>query len=224
MKVCNCQYCSKELKPLGKSVHERYCENNPNRLTKGHGGPKKGCTTWNKGKKMSQDFKDKISKSLKGKSSGVASTKEAEDNRRRKISESMKKNPAAGGLRKGSGRGHKGYYKEIWCDSTWELAWIIYNIDHNIEFIRNTQGFMYEFNNKVHRYYPDFVSNGVYYEIKGRRSYQDLDEKTKVKINSFKGTLVVLYQKDMIDIIEYVKINYSTDLKSLFNNETIASK
>ena len=218
MKTCNCNYCDKELKPLGKSIHERYCVSNPNKLIKGFGGPKKGCITWNKGMSMSQSFKNKISESLKGKSTGIASTKEKEESRKLKISQSMKQNPNAGGLRRGSGRGYKGYYKNVWCDSTWELAWVIYHIDNKIEFIRNTEGFSYEYEGKIHKYYPDFICDGVYFEIKGRRSYSDLDDKTKAKINSFKHDLVILYEKDMLNMINYVKLTYDKDLKKLFDN------
>lgn len=215
--MVECSYCGKQVKPLGRSMHERYCSINPNRLIKGHGGAKKGCTTWNKGKQMTQEFKDKISASLKGKATGIASSKEAEEERKLKISESMKKNPDAGGLRKGSGRGRKGRYKGYWCDSTWELAWVIYNLEHNIQFERNSKGFEYVYENETHRYYPDFIVDGVYYEIKGRRSYKSLDDKTKSKINSFDKELKVLYQNEMKPILKYVIDKYGEDFYRLYD-------
>ena len=49
----------------------------------------------------------------------------------------MKKNPLSGGLRHGSGRGKKGWYKGYWCDSTWELAWVIYQLDNGKVPVRN---------------------------------------------------------------------------------------
>lgn len=58
---------------------------------------------------------------------------------------------------KESGYGKHGWYKEYWCDSSWELAYVIYNLDHNIKFKRNYQGFTYIFNNKLHKFYPDFI-------------------------------------------------------------------
>mgnify|MGYP006163799527 FL=1 len=67
-------------------------------------------------------------------------------------------------------------------------------------------------------YYPDFICDDVYFEIKGRRSYSDLDDKTKAKINSFKYDLVILYEKDMLNIINYAKLTYNKDLKKLFDN------
>lgn len=61
----------------------------------------------------------------------------------------------SGGYRKGSGFGKSGWFKGIWCDSSYELAWVIYNIDHNIQFIRNKEGFEYFKNGTSYKYYPD---------------------------------------------------------------------
>ena len=53
------------------------------------------------------------------KKGGCASTQEKEALRRKRISESMKANPKAGGKRTGSGRGKKGWFNGIFCDSTY---------------------------------------------------------------------------------------------------------
>ena len=45
--------------------------------------------------------------------------------------------------------GIKGWYKGFWCDSSWELAYVIYNLDHGIEFRRNTEKFEYEYCGKI---------------------------------------------------------------------------
>jgi hypothetical protein len=42
----------------------------------------------------------------------------------------------AGGYRIGSGRSKSGYYKGIYCGSTYELCWAIHALDHNIKFSR----------------------------------------------------------------------------------------
>lgn len=42
-----------------------------------------------------------------------------------------------GGYRKGSGVGKSGWYNGIYCDSSWELAYVIYHIDNNLPIIRN---------------------------------------------------------------------------------------
>lgn len=133
---------------------------------------------------------------------------------RKKISEAMKKNPNAGGFRKGSGRGKNGWYKNYWCDSSWELAWVIYNLDHNIKFQRNTQGFIYIFKNKKHLYYPDFIlEDGTYVEIKGI-----MNERNKAKFEHFKNHLLILKKKEMLPYLEYVNVNYGNDFIRLYED------
>lgn len=42
---------------------------------------------------------------------------------------------------------HRGYYDNIWCDSSWELAFVVYCKEHNMSIERNKQSFEYIFNN-----------------------------------------------------------------------------
>ena len=63
-----------------------------------------------------------------------------------------------------------GWYRGIWCDSSWELAYIVYNLNHNISVVRNTDKFPYIYNNRVKYYYPDFIVDNEYIEIKGYKS------------------------------------------------------
>ena len=172
-----------------------------------------------KGKQLSEEHRISIANSLKGKSKGIANSEERETERKRKISDSMKKNPLAGGLRDGSGRGKKGWYKNYFCDSTWELAWVIYNLENGIIFRRNYESFEYKFDGKIKKYYPDFIIDDVYYEIKGRRNYKDLDEQTKEKIEQFKGNLIVLFQKEMKQYLDYSILKYGKDFYKLYNTE-----
>jgi len=122
-----------------------------------------------------------------------------------------KKLSKCGGYKYGSGRGKKGWYKGYWCDSSWELAWVIYNIDHEITFERNKQGFEYEYNNKKYKYYPDFIIGDTYYEIKGY-----VNEKTKYKLSNFPNKLIVLYKDDMKKYLDYVKQKYGNDFIKLY--------
>lgn len=179
----------------------------------------KGFAPWNKGKggQYSEEYKDKLRKSLIGKCKGIANTPEKEQDRKDKISKTMKLNPLSGGLRHGSGRGKKGWYKGYWCDSTWELAWVIYNIEHDITFERNKIGFEYIYEGKKRKYYPDFISSDIYYEIKGRRKYEDLDSENKEKISQFKGNLEVIYEKQMKPYLIYVKEKYGKDFFKLYD-------
>ncbi len=179
---------------------------------------KKGSVPWNKGKKgiYSEEYRNKISNSLVGKSSGRASTPEKEIERRLKISQTMKSNPKSGGLRTNSGRGKKGWYKGYWCDSSWELAWVIYNLEHNINFVRNDVGFEYEYEGKKRKYYPDFLITETYYEIKGRRSFEKMDNENKEKIRQFKQNLVILYEKQIKPYLNYVIEKYGKDFIRLY--------
>ncbi len=117
----------------------------------------------------------------------------------------------AGGNRKGSGRGKHGWYKGIWCDSSYELAWVIYQLDHNIPFTRNTQSYEYTFNKKQYQYYPDFIQDGKIIEIKGF-----VNEQTLAKIKSVPN-LIVLMRDDLRKEFDYVIRKYGKDFIKLYN-------
>lgn len=109
-----------------------------------------------------------------------------------------------------------GWYKGFWCDSSWELAFVMYNIDHNIEFKRNDEGFTYTDKNKIKRYYPDFIINEVYIEIKGYKS-----EVSIKKIESFPKDkkLIVLYKPEMKKYLDYAKETYGEDFWKLLEDK-----
>ena len=176
---------------------------------------------WNKNKIgiFSKEHISNLKKASKGKHKCACLTEEQELERRRKISSTMKLNPNSGGLRKGSGRGKNGWYKGYWCDSSWELAWVIYHLEHKIKFDRNNEFFEYIFENKKRKYYPDFIVEGVYYEVKGRRCYEKLDEQTKEKIKQFNKKLLVLFEKDMKKYISYAILKYGKNYCSLYDKD-----
>lgn len=118
--------------------------------------------------------------------------------------ESKIKLTKCGGYKKGCGRGKKGWYKGYWCDSTWELAYIIYNINNQIEFKRYDGSFNYIYNNKNYKYYPDFILNdNTIIEIKGYETEKDLFKYNSIDSNLY--TLKILKKKDIEPMIKYVK-------------------
>lgn len=122
-----------------------------------------------------------------------------------------------GGFVQGSGKSifKKGRYKGIWCDSSWELAWVIYHLDHGIKFERNTEGFTYE----LGKYYPDFIlEDGTYVEIKGYKTQKD-----ELKWKSFPYKLQVLYHKDMIHILKEIQRIYGRNFISLYEGTILNS-
>jgi len=106
----------------------------------------------------------------------------------------------------------KGWYKGYWCDSSWELVFVIYNLEHKIKFSRNFNGFDYFFKNKKHKYYPDFIlEDGTYIEIKNYNT-----KLLEAKLKYFKLPIQVLYKKDLKYMFEYVIEKYGKDFIKLY--------
>lgn len=162
------------------------------------------------------EIKEKISNTLKKcKPIGKGLTEEIENERKRKISETMKRNKKSGGYRKGSGRGKKGRYKGYWCDSSWELAFVIYSLDNKILLKRNWKKFKYIWNGEEHTYSPDYIlSDGTYIEVKGY-----LTEQATEKIKQFPDRLLVIGNEEMKPILKYVETKYGKDFIKMYDAE-----
>lgn len=107
-----------------------------------------------------------------------------------------------------------GTYKDYHCDSSWELAFVIYNLDHNVEFTRNTDRFPYEYKGTVHYYYPDFMIGNNYYEIK---SY--IDDRVKCKCRDFPADkhLVILDKDQIQKYLDYCETTYGKDFTTMYD-------
>lgn len=117
-----------------------------------------------------------------------------------------------GGYRQGSGRGKHGWYKGYYLDSNYELAYLIYCLDHNIEIQRNKQSYQYtDLDNKVKNFYPDFRVNGKLTEIKGFYTH-NLD----LKIQSVTEPIDVLFPKQLQEVFAYVKNKTRLEIKNLY--------
>lgn len=138
-------------------------------------------------------------------------TKEATN---KKISDTLTARGDAGGYRRGAGRSwKKGWYNGTWCDSSWELAWVVYQSEHGVTFARNTDAFIYFVDGKKLRYYPDFKVEGGYVEVKGWK-----DSKFEHKMAQFPETskLVVLCREEMKEILIYVVDKYGKDFCKMY--------
>lgn len=134
--------------------------------------------------------------------------------------EARKKQAKGCKVRHSGGRGHKGWYKGFWCDSSWELAFVIYNLDHGIKFERNLQGFEYKFNDIISKFYPDFILNdGTYIEIKGW-----FDDRTKEKISQFKNPLLIIGKNNIKPYLDYVHSKYGRDFINLYDKKIMPSE
>lgn len=201
-----CKYCGKMCKNANSlAQHEIRCPNNPNRLDASKLGNHTSHIAWNKGLTKEQSKAvNKQSTSLKKhyQESGHPWTG------RHHTAETLKKlsTCGCGGFRKHAGRGKKGKYKGYYCDSTYELAYIIYCLDHNINFKRNTTiYYTYEYKGKVYKYYPDFITDNGFVEIKGYHT-----EIVDLKTAAVKDTkITVLYGNDLLPMFDYVEKNYT---------------
>lgn len=134
---------------------------------------------------------------------------------RKKLSD-IAKNNGFGGYKPGIGRGRRGRYKGIWCDSSWELAYVIFNLDHGIKFERNKKAFVYQYKGRDSRFYPDFVlPDETYVEIKGYWS-----EQFSIKIEQFPGKLLILSRKEVLPYLDYVKQKYGKDFTRLYDDRS----
>lgn len=116
------------------------------------------------------------------------------------------------------GYGLKGWKYGIHCSSLYELVYVIYCKENNISIVRNTKFFIYEEDGVFKKYYPDFIINNEFVEIKGFHT-KTVDLKMKAVLAS--GCLIkVLYLEDLKFCFEYVydkhKVNYNS-LRTLYD-------
>jgi len=122
-----------------------------------------------------------------------------------------------GGYRRGSGRSKHGYYKGIRCDSTYELVWVIYRLDHKLEVKRYEGAIIY---NNRHMYFPDFLDDNTVIEIKGfltdktKETMKQKQEATENLGYKFK----MLFKEDLQTEFDWVKTHYEYDkLEQLYD-------
>lgn len=119
----------------------------------------------------------------------------------------------------GGGSGLTGWYRGYWCDSSWELAYVIYQLDHGVAFERCQERFEYLWDGHRHWWLPDFKEGDTYVEIKGRMRARDV-----FKWVTFPHRLRVLRQPEMKPIIEWVSDRYGADFARLFEQERPSCK
>ena len=141
----------------------------------------------------------------------LRSSPELEERRREKLS-TIARQRRLGQYREGSGRGKKGRYKGYWCDSSYELAFIIYALDEGMWFERNWNSFPYTFGGRDRRWIPDFrLKDGTYLEIKGYASPQ-----ADAKFASFPHSLIVVKRENMKFVFDHVVSTYGRDFTRLY--------
>ena len=111
------------------------------------------------------------------------------------------------------GKNKYGTYKGFHCDSSWELVFVVYCLEHNIPIKRCIERFPYLYNNYLHYYYPDFIIYGdTYVEIKNY-----MDDIVMEKIIQFPYNLkyIILFWDSIKPAYDYVVDKYGKDFYSI---------
>lgn len=123
-KEYECKICGKVFPKNGIGNHIKYHYGYKGHLN-GNGG---NNNPWNKGltKETSDSLKKAAKTFKKNYDAGLITLYIKGKKHSEETKNKWKENPNMGGLRHGSGRGKKGWYKGFYCRSTWELAWLVY--------------------------------------------------------------------------------------------------
>lgn len=131
-----CKQCQQEIKGHGKFFCSKSCS----------------AIYTNKNKIKTQQTKDKISKSAKENPKGFAVGNYTGPRGKPPIKiKQPKQIKQKGGYRLKSSRGKQGWYKGYFLNSTYELAYIMYCLDHKQKPIRNSKLFFEYFNPKENK-------------------------------------------------------------------------
>lgn len=225
-KGLNCIYCEKLCKNKNSlAQHECRCKLNPNKysVVNNFGSySANGCTAWNKGLTKETDIR--VARYAKTFSTNyqaglfTITNRSADPEVRAKLRKAALDNIQSGKVIPiCHARGHKGYYNGIWCDSSWELAFVIYCISNKIPVMRNFDRFEYNFGGNTHIYVPDFYlpDTQQYVEIKG---YKDKKAIAKAEQCYTKYNVVEYDAKKLQPILDFVKSNFGNNFISLYDN------
>lgn len=110
-------------------------------------------------------------------------------------------------FRQNKTRGKCGWFRGIWCASSWELAFVAYHIHlcHDIKRFDSSIPYMYM--GKQKRYFPDFIVHTDLYEVKGW-----YDDTVDIKLQAARSagwSIHIISKADIQPIIRQVKTWYN---------------
>lgn len=125
---------------------------------------------------------------------------------------------AKNGVVESGKRGYKfGWYRGYHCDSSWELAFVMYHLDHNISIQRNnSKYFEYEYKGSTHKFFPDFIVEETFIEIKGIES-----EQCDCKVRDFPEDVPfkILYYPEVKPYLDYAENTYGKEFFYLYDED-----
>ena len=119
------------------------------------------------------------------------------------VCKSMNLKGKCGGVRENSGISKTGYYKGIYCGSTYELIYVMYRLVHELVVTRYDGYIVYNDNNK---YFPDFIEGDTIIEIKGYET-ETVIEKMNACIEQGYD-IKVLYKHDLQYMFDWYRSVY----------------
>lgn len=111
------------------------------------------------------------------------------------------------------GKGKSGWYKGIHCDSSWELAFVLYHMDNDIPIQRCKERRTYTFEGKTYKYYPDFCTGKEIIEIKGYKNKKWFAKEQQNK------DIKVLNRKEIMPYLKYAINKYGKDFTKLYEEK-----
>lgn len=210
-----CKYCQKDISNKGSlAAHEKRCPLNPGQeVWDTNPYFRDGMTPWNKGltKETCPSIAiqaEKSSKTLTGRP-GVKHSLET-----RLLLSKLAIERGLGSKTDKPGWGKKGWFKGIWCDSSWELAFILHCMDKQLHVERAQVKLTYVHEGKTKCYYPDFLVEGVLTEVKGHP-----DSKWEAK-KFFNPGIEVYDEERMIPILSWAKLTYGKNFTRLYDGKS----
>jgi len=202
----SCKFCNKICKNSNSQRnHSRLCKFNPNKQSTFFETNSNDLRIKNKVHKnqyikakelglpkpqISEETREKLRQNLKNIDKNILKK------RNEKTSETICKKMAKGEWH--TFKDCKNYeYKGVILNGSWELKYAMYLDEKNISWKRCDESFPYIFNNKKHRYIPDFylIDDDTYIEVKGY-----VLDKDYAKWNQFPKKLKVLFKKDLEEL------------------------
>ena len=116
---------------------------------------------------------------------------------------------------------YRGTYKGIPFQYSFELAWIVWNIEHDVKFFRCDESFNYfdSMQNKTRTYYPDFkLEDGTIVEIKGRVTQNTLDKKQAI-VDIYHRPYILLTQDKIQHCLDYCKNKYGDNFLQILKDK-----
>ena len=119
-------------------------------------------------------------------------------------------------------------YKNVKFDSSWELAFYLYNLSLNKPVKRCTKFFEYEFKGNSHLYFPDFEIKDKIFEIKGDHFFNEkglmICPFDRAKDGLFqakqqcgiKNNVIFITRKEITPALDYMENKYGKNWKEIF--------